>query len=68
MSPNTKPPVWETVLLLHYYEDAEDDPLCESGYLNADGEWVWHNAFHNMDEVEVHAWLPLPLLPERGAL
>lgn len=65
-NPKTKlPPVGETVLLLHWYDDEPDrEPLCETGYLYEDGIIYWHNRLWNTDELEVHGWAELPVLPE----
>lgn len=65
--PHIKPLPYETVLLLHWYDDEPDrEPLCETGYYSdTAGRYWWHNAVHNTDEVSVHAWLQLPLIPER---
>lgn len=64
--PHIKPLPWETVLLIHWYDETPDnEPLCESGYLHPEHGYVWHNPIHNTDEVPAHAWMPLPLIPER---
>jgi hypothetical protein len=57
------PKPWETVLLIHVFEDRDCEPLCESGYLDDDGALRWHNPIHEHDELEVHWWAPLPLMP-----
>lgn len=63
--PHIKPLPWETVLLIHY-TDPEREPICESGYVDEEGLYWWHNSLHNDEErLPVHAWMPLPLIPER---
>lgn len=66
--PRELPPPWETVLLLNWDEEhPESEPICETGYYNPDDkQFCWHNAMHNTDWLEPHAWMPLPLLPERA--
>jgi hypothetical protein len=60
------PDPWITVLLLHWYDEAPDrEPLRETGCYAGSAGFYWHNPVHNADGLDVHAWAPLPLLPER---
>lgn len=70
--PHIKPLPYTTVLLIHYCDSPDDEnpiaPVCETGVVDEEGNWLWHNP-HAVDEDEVplvvHAWMPLPLIPER---
>lgn len=65
--PHIKPMPCETVLLIHY--TARGDYICETGFVNDHGEWLWHNPNHNAEgdePLDVHEWRPLPLIPARG--
>lgn len=63
--PHIKPLPHTTVLLIHY---GESDVTCETGFVDEGGAYLWHNP-HAVDDDEVplvvHAWMPLPLIPER---
>jgi hypothetical protein len=63
--PHIKPLPNTTVLLVHYFDDPDDEPAVSTGSLGDDGLWTWDNIMYRDEELSVDCWLPLPLIPER---
>lgn len=61
----TKPVPWKTVLLVHYYPDEDLEPAVSTGFVDDDGVWHWDNLALADEGLEVHAYMDLPLIPER---
>lgn len=66
--PHIKPLSYETVLLIHYF-DSDREPMVMTGFIDGLGQWIWHDPDLRDDDTDepyvVHAWMPLPLIPER---
>lgn len=63
--PHIKPLPYTTVLLVHYFDEPDDDPAISTGSVDADGAWTWDNPVYRDEELSVTFWMPLPLIPER---
>lgn len=66
--PRNPPPPYQKVLLVHYFDSGAEGfeaeaPAVSTGCLTEDGVWIWDDASFHDEELEVHAWCDLPLVP-----